>query len=234
MSLVTCTECGRGVSTEAAACPGCGRPRQAVMPAPPSTVYLEGIDGPARRGGGPSLAAAAAVLVLGAVATGGVMAARSAHSDFHRVETTFETTVVEVPGAPLPIDGAETVERVHIATTVEAVPAPPADGAVAFELSEVDVAPELANRGEVAAALSRLYPPLLRDAGVHGQVVLRFRVTPEGTVDRALVDVESASHDAFIEAAHRALAETRFTPARVDGEPVSVWVTLPMAFALDP
>src|SRR6202008_2098783 len=102
-----------------------------------------------------------------------------------------------------------------------------------FELADVEIAPELVSADEMAAALSRSYPQLLRDAGVSGQVMLRFRVTSEGAVDPASVTVESATSPHFEEAAREALEGMSFTPAQMEGHPVPVWMPLPMAFEID-
>jgi TonB family protein len=107
-------------------------------------------------------------------------------------------------------------------------PQPPDPGT--YEMSAVDTPPQLLNRDEVAAVLSRNYPPLLRDAGVEGRVWIRFRVTRTGEVDAGSVEVLESSHDAFTEAAARVTRRMRFRPASHHGTPVPVWVSLPIAF----
>jgi len=94
----------------------------------------------------------------------------------------------------------------------------------------VEEGPELANAQAVVRALSRAYPPLLRDAGQGGTVVLRFRVVADGTVDTATVQAISATHRGFAEAARRVALGMRFHPARLNGVAVPVWVTLPLSF----
>jgi TonB family protein len=101
-----------------------------------------------------------------------------------------------------------------------------------YDLSEVERQPELDNRPIVAAALGREYPRALRDAGQTGTVTLRFRVLPDGTVDRASVTVENATHPDFAEAARRVVYVMHFRPARIRKGPVPVWVTLPVTFQL--
>ena len=119
-----------------------------------------------------------------------------------------------------------------------AVVAPPvarggAQGAVVFPvfaLADVDVQPELSNRGEVNRALSASYPTLMRDAGVTGTATVRFTVTELGEVDDASLQVVSATHDAFAPPALAVVRSMRFWPARKDGRPVAVRVTLPVTF----
>lgn len=126
--------------------------------------------------------------------------------------------------APIPAM-AELEQGVPRAVT-ERVPGP--DGT--YDLAEVDERPELTNRSEVDRLMQRNYPPLLRDAGIAGQVTLRFRVNEDGRVDAESIAVENASHDAFGDAARRVVERMRFRPATVGGRAVRVWVTLPITF----
>jgi TonB family protein len=108
---------------------------------------------------------------------------------------------------------------------------PPDDSTL--ELSAVDVQPALLNRAEVAAGLSRFYPPVLRDAGVTGWVSLRMRVRSDGSVDVSSITVEESTHFAFSAAAKRWAMSMRFSPARVGGKHVPVWVNIPVTFQLE-
>jgi len=91
------------------------------------------------------------------------------------------------------------------------------------------VRPDLLNRREVQQALMTLYPPILRDAGVGGSVVVWFLVSEEGTVlDRRIS--ESSGHMPLDEAALEVADVFRFTPATNRGEPVPVWIKLPITF----
>ena len=101
-----------------------------------------------------------------------------------------------------------------------------------YELAAVEERPELTNRNAVRSAVERNYPPLLRDAGVSGQVTLRFRVNADGTVDASSISVENSTHDAFGDAARRVIERARFRPAKVGGRAVPVWVQLPVNFQL--
>jgi TonB family protein len=96
----------------------------------------------------------------------------------------------------------------------------------------VDQAPELANRRQVASALSREYPPRMLDANQRGEVVLRFRITETGAVDNASISLISFTDPAFAESAIRVVSEMRFRPARYHGEGVPVWVMIPLRFAI--
>jgi TonB family protein len=101
-----------------------------------------------------------------------------------------------------------------------------------FDARLVEEPPALANRAVVSQALSREYPQALRMAGQTGTVLLRFRVMEDGTVDRPTVAVERYTHPDFSEAAVRVVYRMRFRAARVGGQPVPVWVRLPLNFQL--
>ncbi|HEV7587830.1 MAG TPA: energy transducer TonB [Longimicrobium sp.] len=94
----------------------------------------------------------------------------------------------------------------------------------------VEEQPELLNREAVQRALSRAYPPLLRDDGRSGTVVIRFRVLTDGTVDPATVEVVSTTHAGFSAAAFRVALTMRFRPARFNGTPIPVWISVPVTF----
>src|SRR4051794_16837561 len=101
-----------------------------------------------------------------------------------------------------------------------------------YALSEVDVQPELLNREVVARALSTHYPTLLRDAGVTGTVTVAFTVDTLGVPVPTSTWVESTTHEAFSTAATSVATLMRFSPARKNGRPVAVRVTLPVSFQL--
>jgi TonB family protein len=103
-----------------------------------------------------------------------------------------------------------------------------------YELAQVEEQPALVNVPAVTQAVSREYPPELRDGRVTGTVTLRFRVLADGSVDPGSVRVEAATHPAFGEAARRVALTMRFRPARVRRRPVAVWVILPVVFRLSP
>ena len=104
-----------------------------------------------------------------------------------------------------------------------------ADLSAAPKFTPMTVRPEIRNRGEVQEALVREYPPLLRDAGIGGQVVVWFYISEEGTVlDRRVS--ESSGHDPLDEAALKVADVFRFTPAMNRDERVQVWIQLPITF----
>ncbi len=94
------------------------------------------------------------------------------------------------------------------------------------------VRPEITNRSEVQQALMREYPPILRDAGIGGQVVVWLFISDEGTVldSRIAVSSGQATLDA---AALRVAAVFRFTPAMNRDRVVQVWIQLPITFQVN-
>ena len=91
------------------------------------------------------------------------------------------------------------------------------------------VAPRISNREEVVAAMQDAYPPLLRDAGIGGTVVLWFFIDEEGTVEDVRIH-ESGGHQALDRAALDVAAVFRFQPALNGEERVPVWVQFPITF----
>jgi TonB family protein len=140
---------------------------------------------------------------------------------------------VLVPVDVGPGDVAPDVEAVPVAPGA-AAPARPQviQGLPVYELSQVDVQPELMNRDVVSEGLSRHYPALLRDAGVTGTVTIAFTLDTLGVPVPRSFRVESTTHDAFSTAAVSVAMLMRFRPAEKDGRVVPARVTLPVTFAL--
>ena len=117
---------------------------------------------------------------------------------------------------------------------VEDLPPPPTnDGGTDLSAAPVftpmTVRPEILNRDEVSAALMRLYPPILRDAGIGGQVVVWFFISEEGSVlDRRVS--ETSGHVPLDEAALEVADVFRFSPALNREQIVQVWIQLPITF----
>lgn len=91
------------------------------------------------------------------------------------------------------------------------------------------VAPQLRNRAEVGRALEREYPPLLRDAGVGGQVEVWIRISDAGQVEAVQVN-QSSGHAALDAAALEVGQVMEFTPAMNRDRQVPVWVSIPITF----
>lgn len=103
------------------------------------------------------------------------------------------------------------------------------DIAAAPRFTPYTVAPELKNRNAVARALERQYPPLLRDAGIGGSVLVWIFIDEQGDVLRTQVK-ESSGYEALDEAATRVAQIMEFSPALNRDQHVPVWVALPIQF----
>lgn len=73
------------------------------------------------------------------------------------------------------------------------------------------------------------YPGLAREAGMEGRVRVRAFVGVDGRVLRAEAEGAPSVFDA---AAVEAVGQWVFTPAKANGQPVAVWVRVPVAFRL--
>ena len=91
------------------------------------------------------------------------------------------------------------------------------------------VAPSITNREEVVEAMQGAYPPLLRDAGIGGTILVYFFIGVDGEVEDVRIN-RSSGHDALDDAALRVAGVYRFTPALNRDEPVPVWVSFPITF----
>jgi TonB family protein len=99
-----------------------------------------------------------------------------------------------------------------------------------YDLTEVERLPSPRNMPDVSRWLERNYPPLLRDSGVEGEVVVSFVVDEDGRAERNSIQVTSSSHPGFDETAIRAAERLRFRPAKLEGREVRVRASLPIRF----
>ncbi len=76
-----------------------------------------------------------------------------------------------------------------------------------------------------------VYPTLAAENGIQGRVVIKFVVKPDGSVGDVVV-VRSKDPDLDKEAVRVAKSLPNFIPGRMNGQPVSVWFTLPVNFKL--
>jgi TonB family protein len=127
---------------------------------------------------------------------------------------------------PAAIDGRPVAVRVNLPIQWQPAEAGSAGDARVYELAEVDEPPLPRNAEAIAGRMAQLYPPWLREAGQGGTVTLRLRVDPTGAVADAQV-TRSTNPQLDPPSLHVA-RELLFTPARVEGRPVSVWTEVPL------
>lgn len=131
--------------------------------------------------------------------------------------------------APEPAEGERDAEAL---TSPDAAPQGTAqEGDVSAQptFTPYTVAPELKNRDDASAALDQNYPPLLRDAGIGGQVLVWFLIDKTGEVQNATLK-ETSGHEALDQAALSVARAFRFSPALNRDQPVPVWIALPIVF----
>lgn len=108
---------------------------------------------------------------------------------------------------------------------------------VAADGSELRSRPAHVMGDTVSAALTAnnsppAYPVQLRKANIEGQVVARFVVRDDGSVDQETFRVVNADHDLFVNSVRDRVKTFRFSPATIKGKPVSQLVTMPFVFSL--
>ncbi len=138
-------------------------------------------------------------------------------SELPPVPTTFENNPVdELEPPPLPAPPKDVAPR-----DIQAAPT----------FTPYTVRPDIRNRADVARAMEDGYPPLLRDAGIGGTTQVWFFIDQSGVVQKTQVN-QSSGHQALDDAALEVAGKIRFTAALNDGEPVPVWISLPITFTV--
>jgi len=92
-----------------------------------------------------------------------------------------------------------------------------------------EIHPTVRNRDSVVVAIAREYPADLKEQGVGGQVVLHMFIDSTGIVRNCQLARTSGSA-ALDDAALRVCPVFEFVPAQNGGQPVPVWVQIPISF----
>jgi len=143
------------------------------------------------------------------------------------------------PATPV-IATADIDEEITIAPTtfesnpVDELPPPPVheeatELAAAPAFTPFTVAPSILNRSEIQGAMRKIYPPLLREAGIGGTVRVFFFIDEEGVVQQTQID-KSSGHKTLDEAALAVASLYRFSPALNRDRKVPVGVVFPILF----
>lgn len=86
--------------------------------------------------------------------------------------------------------------------------------------------------GGFAAIVEKLvYPPLAREAGIEGTIILQVFVNAKGFVEDVVVQ-KSLPGTGFDEAGAKAIKQVRFKPARQRDRALGVWIAIPISFRL--
>lgn len=75
------------------------------------------------------------------------------------------------------------------------------------------------------------YPRELRAQGVTGVVMVKCAIDAQGNVTET--SVSKSSNEAFDKPAMSAVKKWKFKPARQDGNPVAIQVTIPIKFVVE-
>lgn len=76
-----------------------------------------------------------------------------------------------------------------------------------------------------------MYPSIAAENGVQGRVTLKVQIKKDGSVGEVRI-TRSLSKECDTEAVRVVKKLARFNPGRQNGEPVNVWLTLPITFRL--
>lgn len=155
--------------------------------------------------------------------------------DVERASASFEIRLVAPPTTTMPA-AAQPVSAQPIAQ-VEPEPAP-----IVQHVQEPGPVPETVVLPESQGALGEVLPGYLRNPapryplwarqrGEAGLVMLNVEVLPSGRCGRLTVR-SSSGFRLLDEAAEAAVKRWQFKPARREGQPVGVWVEIPIRFQL--
>jgi len=143
------------------------------------------------------------------------------------------------PATPRVSASVDMDEDVTIAPTtfednpVENLPPPP-EGAKPQDVPSYiprDVEPRLKNGRDIQRLLQRLYPSMLREAGISGEVTLWVFVDESGKAAKSQVQ-KSSGYPAFDNAAAQIVDQMEFSPAMNRDKPVGVWVAQRIDFTV--
>jgi TonB family protein len=123
--------------------------------------------------------------------------------------------------------------RARVAPTDASAGTGSGEGPIVIPPSEEEAPPEWVQTEELPHVVKRVvpvYPELALRAGLTGRVFVKVWVDKEGRVRKALAMGEG--NEIFHQPAVDAAMQFVFTPAIMNGRPVSVWVSIPFAFTL--
>jgi beta-lactamase regulating signal transducer with metallopeptidase domain len=111
------------------------------------------------------------------------------------------------------------------ASVVE-VPKRVSDSVVAFDF-QVELQARLK-----PGTMNMIYPEVLKNAGIAGEVLAQFVVNYDGKADMGTFKVLKSTHELFTASVREALEQAVFTPASVGGRQVRQLMQLPFSFSI--
>jgi TonB family protein len=130
------------------------------------------------------------------------------------------------PSALLKFKSAHVPKKVILAMVEAPVVAPPPrplNGSTRIKLDEGDLA------SKIVAHAQPNYPPLARQAGIQGNVLLHAIIDKDGHVGELQV---ISGHPLLIQSALDAVGKWRYVPFQLSGEPVEIDTTITVPFVL--
>jgi len=112
----------------------------------------------------------------------------------------------------------------------ELQPPPPPEGADEYFVP-YDEPPEPIG-GFTAIQKNLVYPELARKAGIEGTVVVMAQISENGDVLKTNIHRSLGEDNGCDEAAIEAIRSIKWTPAKYEGKPVAVWISVPVKFRL--
>jgi len=147
------------------------------------------------------------------------------NADIKAVDDVTETPIIEDPKPFVPTGP-------NPGTTSDVGTPGPGTGPAPPPMPEPDPAPGAQFVEELPDPVARvipIYPPIAREAGMEGKVVVRMLIGLDGRVKRAEIEKSSAMFD---DAALTAARQWVFSPAKTNGHAVKAWVWVPFDFRL--
>jgi TonB family protein len=94
-----------------------------------------------------------------------------------------------------------------------------------------DIEPRLLNGPEMIRLMDRLYPAILKEAGIGGEVLMWVWVNEDGRPGSAQIN-QSSGRIQLDEVALAIAAQMRFEPAMLRDKAIGVWVAQPISFSV--
>ncbi len=150
-------------------------------------------------------------------------------SDNYDLNQAAVNAVQKTQFEPAQIDENPVAVRISIPVVFKIEAAVPEDTAK-VEFVPFDAPPEPVGGFEAIRAKVK-YPQLAQEAGIEGAVIIRTYITERGEPQHSRI-IKGIPYTGLNEAAIQALQKSEFKPARQAGDPVGVWITLPIKYKL--
>ena len=141
------------------------------------------------------------------------------------------------PSIPVESDQEDFAEDITIEETSldeyelwEVPPMPEDDAGSRIKFIAYDEPPEPIG-GYAAISEKLVYPPIAREAGIEGTIILQVFVNAKGFVEDVVVQ-KNIPGTGLSEAATKAIKQIRFKPARQRDRALGVWIAIPINFRL--